>query len=103
MIAPQNEYGSLNNASFHQGKRGILGVVIKSGKIQVGSNFQVQANTYPALSENPYERFLNFIIKVPSGKVVTYKEIIKGMGVDNSYLRAIPTYLKKTSEANYPI
>ncbi|MEH2247975.1 MGMT family protein [Nostoc sp.] len=86
-----------------QGKRGILGVVIKSGKIQVGSNFQVQANKFPALSENPYERFLNFIIKIPSGKVVTYKQIIKGIGVNNSYLRAIPTYLKKTSAANYPV
>ncbi|MEH2239878.1 MAG: MGMT family protein [Nostoc sp.] len=86
-----------------QGKRGILGVVIKSGKIQVGSNFQVQANKFPALSENPYERFLSFIIKIPIGKVVTYKQIIKGMGVDNSYLRAIPTYLKKTSAADYPL
>lgn len=86
-----------------QGKRGILGVVIKSGKIEVGSNFQVEANKFPALSENPYERFLNFIIKIPSGKVVTYKQIIKGMGVDNSYLRAIPTYLKKTSTADYPV
>lgn len=86
-----------------QGKRGILGVVIKSGKIQVGSTFQFQANKFPALSENPYERFLNFIIKIPSGKVVTYKQIIKGMGVDNSYLRAIPTYLKKTSAADYPL
>lgn len=86
-----------------QGKRGILGVVIKSGKIQVGSNFQVQAHKFPALSENPYKRFLNFIIKIPSGKVVTYKQIIKGIGVDNSYLRAIPTYLKKTSAADYPV
>lgn len=86
-----------------QGKRGILGVVIKSGKIQVGSNFQVQAHKFPALSENPYQRFLNFMIKIPSGKVVTYKQIIKGMGVDNSYLRAIPTYLKKTSAADYPL
>ncbi len=25
------------------------------------------------------------------------------MGVDNSYLRAIPTYLKKTSDADYPL
>ncbi|MFN6460327.1 MAG: MGMT family protein [Nostoc sp. DedVER02] len=86
-----------------QGKRGILGVVIKSGKIQVGSNFQIQADKFPALSENPYERFLNFIIKIPAGKVVTYKQIIKGIGVDNSYLRAIPTYLKKTSAADYPL
>ncbi|MBD2248585.1 MGMT family protein [Nostoc sp. FACHB-888] len=86
-----------------QGKRGILGVVIKSGQIQVDSNFQVQANKFPALSENPYKRFLNFIIKIPNGKVVTYKQIIKGIGVDNSYLRAIPTYLKKTSAADYPV
>ncbi len=86
-----------------QGKRGILGVVIKSGKIQVGSSFQVQANKFPALSENPYQRFLNFIIKIPTGKVVTYKQIIKGIGVDNSYLRVIPTYLKKTSAADYPL
>lgn len=86
-----------------QGKRGILGVVIKSGKIQVGSNFQVQPNKFSALSENPYQRFLNFIIKIPTGKVVTYKQIIKSIGVDNSYLRAIPTYLKKTSAADYPV
>lgn len=86
-----------------QVKRGILGVVIKSGKIQVGNKLQVQANKFPALSENPYKRFLNFIIKIPSGKVVTYKQIIKGIGVDNSYLRAMPTYLKKTSAADYPV
>lgn len=86
-----------------QGKRGILGVVIKSGQIQVNSNFQVQANKFLALSENPYKRFLNFIIKIPNGKVVTYKQIIKGIGVDNSYLRAMPTYLKKTSAADYPV
>ncbi|MFN6485417.1 MULTISPECIES: MGMT family protein [unclassified Nostoc] len=86
-----------------KGKRGILGVVIKSGKIEVGSNFQIQAHKFSALSENPYKRFLDFIIKIPSGKVVTYKQIIKGIGVDNSYLRAIPTYLKKTSVADYPL
>ncbi|WP_412982492.1 MGMT family protein [Nostoc sp. UIC 10607] len=86
-----------------QAKRGILGVVIKSGKIQVGTNFQIQAHKFSALSENPYERFLNFIIKIPSGKVVTYKQIIKGIGVDNSYLRAIPAYLKKTSSADFPL
>lgn len=86
-----------------QAKRGILGVVIKSGQIKVNSNFQVQANKFPALPEIPYKRFLNFIIKIPSGKVVTYKQIIKGIGVDNSYLRAIPIYLKKTSAADYPL
>jgi alkylated DNA nucleotide flippase Atl1 len=86
-----------------KGKRGILGVVTKSGQIQVSSKLQIQAHKFPALPENPYGRFLNFITKIPSSKVVTYKQIIKGMGVDNSYLRAIPTYIKKTSAADYPV
>ena len=86
-----------------QAKRGILGVIINSGTIRVGNNVQIQLNKFPALSENPYERFLDFIVKVPSGKVVTYKQIIAAIGVDNSYLRAIPTYIKKTSADDYPI
>ncbi|MFN6567510.1 MAG: MGMT family protein [Dendronalium sp. ChiSLP03b] len=86
-----------------QGRRGILGVVIKSGAIQVGSNCQIEPNRFPALSENVYERFLSFIKKVPSGKVVTYKQIIQAIGVDNSYMRVIPIYIKKTSLINYPI
>ncbi|BAY24034.1 hypothetical protein NIES2100_38270 [Calothrix sp. NIES-2100] len=86
-----------------QRKRGILGVIINSGQLSVGNNVQIQTEKLRALSEKPYERFLDFLVKVPSGKVVTYKQIIKVIGVDNSYLRAIPTYLKKTSADDYPI
>ncbi|MBW4505979.1 MAG: MGMT family protein [Scytonematopsis contorta HA4267-MV1] len=84
-------------------KRGILGVVITGGEIEVGNNFQIENNKFPTLSENSYERFLYFVAKIPKGKVVTYKQIIYGIGVGNSYMRAIPTYLKKTSAADYPI
>ncbi|BAY09670.1 MGMT family protein [Calothrix sp. NIES-2098] len=91
---------SLKSIQF---KRGILGVIINSGKLHVGNNLQIHNEVFPALSEKPYERFLEFIVKVPSGKVVTYKQIIAAIGVDNSYIRAIPTYLKKTSAADYPI
>lgn len=86
-----------------QYKRGILGVIINSGIIGVGDNVQIQSAQFPALPENPYERFLDFIVKVPAGKVVTYKQILAAIGVDKSYIRAIPTYLKKTSADNYPI
>ncbi|MBD2440952.1 MGMT family protein [Nostoc sp. FACHB-110] len=86
-----------------QAKRGILGVVINSGKINVRNNVHIETDKFPALSESPYERFLDFILKVPAGKVVTYQQIIQGIGVDNSYLRAIPIYLKKTSADDYPI
>ncbi|OUL30168.1 hypothetical protein BV378_04770 [Nostoc sp. RF31YmG] len=86
-----------------QAKRGILGVVIKSGQVQVGSNFQITPHQFPALSEKPYERFLELLLKLPSGKVVTYKQILQTIGVDHSYMRAIPTYIKKTSALDYPI
>ncbi|MEH2180169.1 MGMT family protein [Nostoc sp.] len=86
-----------------QYQRGVLGVIINSGTIHVGKNVQIQTEKFPALSEKPYERFLNFIAKVPSGKLVTYKQIIQAIGVDNSYIRAIPIYLNKTSADDYPI
>lgn len=86
-----------------RGKRGILGVIIRTGAIQVGDNFQLESNRFPPLSENAYERFLSFITRIPHGKVVTYKQIIQAIGVDNSYMRVIPTYIKKTSATNYPI
>jgi alkylated DNA nucleotide flippase Atl1 len=89
------------NSLGHQ--RGILGVTINSGRIHVGNKIQVHTNKFPALSEKPYERFLDLIVKVPSGKVVNYKQIIQAIGVDNSYIRAIPIYLKKTSADDYPI
>ncbi|MBD2342346.1 MGMT family protein [Calothrix sp. FACHB-156] len=93
----------VNSLKTIQAKRGILGVVINSGRIYVGNNLRIQAHKFPALSEQPYERFLDFIVKVPLGKVVTYKQIIAAIGVDNSYLRALPIYLKKTSSDDYPI
>ncbi|QSJ14079.1 MGMT family protein [Nostoc sp. UHCC 0702] len=86
-----------------QYKRGILGVIIKSGTVEVGSKVQIQTNMFPALPENPYERFLELLRKVPSGKVVSYKHIIQAIGVDNSYIRAIPTYIKKAAATVYPI
>lgn len=83
-------------------KRGILGVIIKSGEISLRDKIKVQENVYAPLPEEPYKRFLNFIAQTPNGKVVTYKEIIACIGVANSYMRIIPAYLKKTTE-KYPI
>lgn len=83
-------------------KRGILGVVVRTGAIAVGNIAELEPNRFPALSEKPYERFLDFSLKIPRGKVVTYKQVIRGIGVDRSYFRAIPNYLKKTPNS-YPI
>jgi MOSC domain-containing protein YiiM len=74
-------------------KRGILGVVINDGVLTSGDRFELQPHVFPALSDLPYERFLNFLTKIPMGKVVTYKQIIIGIGVSDGYFRAIPKYL----------
>lgn len=83
-------------------KRGILGVAIAGGEIAVGDGVLIEPNYFPALSEQPYERFLEYIAQIPRGKVVTYRQILKCIGVDRSYFRVIPTYIKK-APANYPI
>jgi alkylated DNA nucleotide flippase Atl1 len=86
-------------------RRGLLGVVIAGGDIYVGDSVKSLPNVYSPLPEEPYERFLNFIQHIPLGKVVTYKMITVGMGVAESYIRAIPKYIYKcTRESNiYPL
>ena len=84
-----------------QQKRGILGVVIQSGAIAIGDRVELQPDYFPALSEVPYERYLDFLRQVPCGTIVTYKQILEAIGVDRSYFRVLPLYIRKTP-ANYP-
>jgi alkylated DNA nucleotide flippase Atl1 len=84
-------------------KRGILGVVITGGSIETGDRFEIKPNIFPALSDIPYERFLNFLTKIPVGKVVTYRQIIDGIGVSPGYFRALPKYLEKALASGYPV
>ncbi|MBD2579297.1 MGMT family protein [Oscillatoria sp. FACHB-1406] len=83
-------------------KRGILGVILTDSTLSIGDRLTVKPHTFPALSEIPYERFLNFIAKVPNGKVVTYKQVIAAIGVSDGYFRALPNYLIKAAGAGYP-
>jgi alkylated DNA nucleotide flippase Atl1 len=86
-----------------EGKRGILGVIISNGELQRNGHLEVQTDAFPALPEKPFERFLLFLSKVPAGKVITYKHVIQGIGVADSYFRAIPKYLQKAAESGYPV
>jgi len=82
-------------------KRGILGVVLRSGLVNLGDEIAIASNYFPALSEIPYKRFLQLLKQVPPGKVITYKQVLQCIGVDRSYYRVLPLYLKKTPD-NYP-
>jgi alkylated DNA nucleotide flippase Atl1 len=85
------------------GRRGVLGVVLRGGHVGVKDSVCLCPQRRPPLPESPYERFLLFVSAVPEGLVVTYKQVVIGMGVADSYIRAIPRYLRRTSEDEFPI
>jgi len=76
-------------------RRGLLGVVLSSGFIDMGNDATLGQGVYPALPERPYDRFCEFIAHVPAGRVVSYKQVTAGMGVATSYMRAIPHYVSR--------
>jgi alkylated DNA nucleotide flippase Atl1 len=85
-----------------QKKRGILGVIVSDGLLSVTEELTIQPGAFEALSEIPYQRFLDFLLKIPVGKVATYQTVILGIGVDRGYFRAIPGYLQKAAAAGHP-
>jgi alkylated DNA nucleotide flippase Atl1 len=85
------------------GHRGVLGVTLTDGFISAGHPVSMTPRAYPELSAVPYQRFLGFIARIPKGKVVTYKQVVIGMGVAESYMRAIPKYIQRTDAARYPV
>ncbi len=85
------------------GRRGLVGVVVSGGRLEIGNSVAISPRRQPALSEVPYERFLLFLGAVPRGKVVDYKQVVIGMGVADSYVRAIPRYLRRSREEQLPI
>jgi hypothetical protein len=69
-------------------RRGILGVVLESGIVNIDDTVTCQELQYKPFSDTPFDRFVMFIENIPAGKVVNYKMITIGMGVAESYLRA---------------
>jgi len=90
----------INSLSDIRRRRGVLGVILQGGEIKVGARVVAVEDQFTPLSEIPYERFLHFVDMIPQGKVVTYKDVVIGMGVASGYLRAIPNYIKKAQRAN---
>lgn len=99
---PCKRIAHLVKPSQIMGKRGLLGVILNGGEINMEQPVNVSEKQYPPMSEKPYDRFLDFVQEIPKGKVITYREVTIGMGVADSYMRAVPTYIKKTPE-KYPV
>ena len=85
------------------GRRGILGVVAGGGRLRRGDVLELIPGRYPALPESVYQKFLDFVPTIPRGRVVRYSDVALAIGADNSFVRAIPGYIKRSADAGVPL
>jgi alkylated DNA nucleotide flippase Atl1 len=85
------------------GRRGILGVVVAGGRLRRGDMLELIPGRYPALAESAYQKFLDFVPTIPRGRVVRYSDVALAIGADNSFVRAIPGYIKRSLASGVPL
>lgn len=85
------------------GRRGILGTVVGGGLLRRGDTLDLVPDRYPALAESAYQKFLDFVPTIPPGRVVRYTDVALAIGADNSFVRAIPGYIKRSAMAGLPL
>lgn len=85
------------------GRRGILGVVVGGGQLRHGAALELVPGRYPALPDSVYQKFLDFVPTIPRGRVVRYSDVALAIGADNSFVRAIPAYIKRSLDAGIPL
>lgn len=76
-------------------RRGMLAVVVNSGPLRVGDAVVAEPEVYAPVSDLPLGRFAQALMQVPAGRVATSVQILRVMGVQTSYARALPGYLRK--------
>jgi alkylated DNA nucleotide flippase Atl1 len=84
-------------------RRGVLGVVVAGGALRVDESIALVADRYPALPESPYQKFLDFLPTVPCGRVVRYADVAIAMGVADSFVRALPGYIRRSAGGDLPL
>jgi alkylated DNA nucleotide flippase Atl1 len=80
-----------------QSQRGRLGMVVADGRIQVGDRVVVTNKQFPPLPDDAKGKFMEFVARIPPGKVVRTVELLLGLGLTKSYARVIPTWMKQAA------
>jgi alkylated DNA nucleotide flippase Atl1 len=76
-------------------RRGVLGTIVRGGEIRRGDAVTVIPARYAALPESPAQKFRDFVSTIPAGNVVRYFDVAIAMGVDQSFIRALPGYIRR--------
>lgn len=86
-----------------RGYRGILGVVVESGVVNIGDEIKVIDEKYAEVPFVMRDRVEWLIKQIPEGKVIKYKQIIESLGLQKVYFRVLPSYLKSIKDPKVPI
>jgi alkylated DNA nucleotide flippase Atl1 len=85
-------------------RRGILGVVVRGGALHVGDTVALVPGRYPPLPKSVQQKFIEVVTAIPPGRVLRYRDVTLAMGVDDSFVRALPGYIKRNlHDANLPL
>ncbi|MFC0135309.1 hypothetical protein CR105_14145 [Massilia eurypsychrophila] len=84
-------------------RRGVLGTIVRGGEIRRGDAVTIIPARYAALPESPAQKFRDFVLTIPAGKVVRYLDVAIAMGVDQSFIRALPGYIRRHMLEQLPV
>ena len=84
-------------------RRGILGVVVHGGTLRTGDAVALLPGRYAPLPESVQQKFCDFVATIPAGRVVRYRDVTMAIGVDDSFVRALPGYIKRNLDAGLPL
>ncbi|PWF45452.1 hypothetical protein C7C56_017755 [Massilia glaciei] len=84
-------------------RRGILGSIETGGIILVGDTISLHPGRYAALPKSAHQKFLDFVPTIPAGKVVRYLDVTIAIGVADSFVRAIPGFIKRSVGYDIPL
>lgn len=81
-----------------KGQRGYLGMVVGSGLVEQFNEVTITAYKFSVLSDEPKERFYEFVSRIPPGRVVRTTDLLIALGVTKAHYRVIPVWMKKYSK-----
>jgi alkylated DNA nucleotide flippase Atl1 len=85
------------------GRRGILGYIVDGGAVRRGDAVSVIPGRYAALAESPAQKFRDVVQAIPAGRVLRYLDVTIAMGVDASFARAVPGYIRRSLADGFPV
>lgn len=75
------------------GHRGFLARVLTDGEVRVGDDVVATERTLPPIPLRPRERVYDLVARIPFGRVLGFKALVKTLGLTRTYVRVIPRFL----------